>query len=264
VLTNVGSAADYYIVHDYFTAYNANSTTPDILATGTGEAPKVMSFLKQQWQTAGAAAKPVAMTEWNIQAVGSKQNTSYIAGMHAVLTLGGFIKNQYGEASRWDLANAWANGDDMGMFNVGDEPGAPKWNPRPAFYYMYYFQKCVGDRLVYDSLKKADNDLITYSSTFSSGQAGTVLVNRSAAIHVVSIDFQHFPAGARYHWYMLTGGTDNAPFSGKVYVNGAGPATATGGPSNYASIRPAGAALTGTINITVPPMSVVYLVADKK
>lgn len=264
VLANVGSAADYYIVHDYFTAYNTNSTAPDILATGTSEPPKVMSFLKQQWQGAGATAKPVAMTEWNIQAVGSKQNTSFIAGMHAVLSLGSFIKNGYGEASRWDLANAWANGDDMGMFNVGDEPAAPKWNPRPAFYYMYYFQKCFGDRMVYDSLKKADNDLITYSSTFSSGQAGAVLINRSTAIHVVSIDFQHFPAGAKYHWYILTGGTDNASFSGQVYVNGAGPATPTGGPPNYASIKPAGAALTGTIKITVPPMSVVYLVADKK
>ena len=40
----------------------------------------------------------------------------------------------------------------MGMFNVGDEPNAPLWNPRPAFYYMYYFQRFFGDRMVYDTL----------------------------------------------------------------------------------------------------------------
>ena len=264
VLSNVGSGADYFIIHDYFTAYNTNSTVAQILATGTAEAPTDMAYLKQQLQGAGVALKPIAMTEWNIQATGSKQNTSFVAGMHAALTLGSLIRGQYGEASRWDLANGYANGDDMGMFNIGDEPGAPLWNPRPAFYYMYYFQKCFGDRMVSDSLKRVNGDLTTYSSSFSSGQAGTVIINSGAINHVVSIDFQHFPAGSRYHWYILTGGTDNSPFSSQVFVNGAGPATATGGPLNYASIQPYGATLSGTIKIAVPAMSVIYLVADHK
>src|SRR3984957_18538299 len=73
VLGGVGNGADYFIVHDYFTAYNANSTVAQILSTGISEAPTDMSFLKQQWQGAGVATKPVAMTEWNIQATGSKQ-----------------------------------------------------------------------------------------------------------------------------------------------------------------------------------------------
>jgi hypothetical protein len=264
VLSNAAGTADYFIVHDYFTAYNTNSTAPDILATGLSEPPNVMNFIKQQLQGAGVANKPIAMTEWNIRAVGSKQNTSYIAGIHAALTLGSFIKNQYGEASRWDLANGYDNGDDMGMFNNGDEPGAPAWNPRPAFYYMYYFQKCFGDRMVADTLYRANNDITTWSSTFGSGQAGTVIINTGTINHVVSVDFRHFPAGSRYHWYILTGGTDNAPFSSQVAVNGAGPATPTGGPLNYASIKPYGAALSGTIKLAVPPMSVIYLVADKK
>ena len=84
-----------------------------------------------------------AGTQWNIQATGSKQNVSYIAGMHAAKTLGALIKDQFGEASRWDFANGYANGDDQGMFNFGDEPGAPLWNPRPAFYYMYYFHRSL-------------------------------------------------------------------------------------------------------------------------
>jgi len=266
VLSNIGNGADFFIIHDYFTPYQQNSTVATILATGTSVPEADMLYTKQQLQTYGLSTKPIAMSEWNIQATGSKQNTSYISGMHAALTLGSFIKNQFGEASRWDLANGYNSGDDQGMFNIGDEPNAPLWNPRPAFYYMYYFQKFFGDRMVYDTLRRAvsNTDLTTYSSTFTSGQAGTVIINSGAYNHVVSIDFQHFPAGAKYHWYILTGGTDNAPFSSQVYVNGIGPATPTGGPLNYSSLKPYGAALNGEIKIAVPAMSVIYLVADSK
>jgi hypothetical protein len=266
VLSNVGNGADYYIIHDYFTAYATNSTVAQILGTGLTEVPSDMSFLSQQLQTYAAGTKPIAMTEWNIQATGSKQNTSYIAGMHAALTLGSFIKNKLGEASRWDLANGYAGGDDQGMFNIGDEPNAPLWNPRPAFYYMYYFQKFFGDRMVSDTLRRPlfNYDLTTYSSTFTSGQTGTVIINSGIYNHVVAINFQHFAVGAKYHWYILTGGTDNPPFSSQVYVNGLGPATPTGGPLNYSTIKPYAAAINGTIKIFVPPYSVIYLVADSK
>jgi hypothetical protein len=266
VLANAGNKADYFIVHDYFTGYATNSTVPAILNTGTTVPTNVMAYIQKQITGAGLGIKPIALTEWNIQATGSKQNVSYIAGMHAAKTLGSLIKNQFGEASRWDFMNGYSNGDDQGMFNDGDEPNAPLWNPRPAFFYMYYFQKYFGDRMVKDTLRAALNnsDLTTYSSTFSSGQAGTVIINSGSFNHIVSIDFQHFPAGTKYYWYVLTGGTDNAPFSGQVFVNGIGPSSATGGPLNYATIKPYSAALKGTIKVSVPAMSVVYLVADKK
>ena len=164
-----------------------------------------MAYLQQQITAANVSMKPIAFTEWNIQAIGSKQNVSYVAGMHAAKTIGSIIKNKFGEASRWDLGNGYANGDDQGMFNVGDEPSAPRWNPRPAFYYLYYFQKYFGDRMVFDTLRTAltNSDLVTYSSTFSSGEAGTVIINSGAYNHVVSIDFQHFPAGNKFHWYVI-------------------------------------------------------------
>jgi hypothetical protein len=266
VLTNAGTVADYFIVHNYFTAYNTNSSVADILSSGMTVPGSMMSYVRQQVSAAGQGQKPIALTEWNIRATGSKQNTSYIAGMHSVLTLGNLIKNQYGEASRWDLANGYDKGDDMGMFNIGDEPQAPKWNPRPAYYYMYYFQKFFGDRMVYDTLRRAllNTDITTYSSTYSSGQAGTVIVNSGALNHVVAVDFQHFPAGSHYYWYTLTGGTDNAPFSSQVLVNGNGPATATGGPLNYSTLKAYSMPLKSSIKVWVPPYSVVYLVADKK
>jgi len=264
VLANAANAADYFIVHNYFTAYNTNSAVNDILSTAQSVPTTMMAYIKSQLSAAGVAQKPVALTEWNTQAVGSKQNTSYVAGVHAALTLGSIIKNGYGEASRWDLANGYAKGDDMGMFNIGDEPGAPQWNPRPAFYYMYYFQKYFGDRMVYDTVHSGSAGVTAYASTFSSGQAGAVIINTGQYNRIVSIDFQHFPAGSKYYWYVLTGGSDNGSFSSQVYVNGTGPSTATGGPLNYGSIKPYSAALNGTIKLTLPPMSVIYLVADKK
>ena len=264
VLSKAGSTPDYYIVHNYFTAYNTNSSVADILSTGATVPGAVMNYVQSQLTAAGLPIKPVALTEWNIQATGSKQNVSYIAGIHAAKTVGSIIKNHYGEASRWDFANGWGNGDDQGLFNNGDEPNATLWNPRPAFYYLYYFQKFFGDRMVSDTLKSINTDITTYSSSFSSGQAGTVIINSGNLGHIVSIDFQHFPAGSKYYWYVLTGGTDNGNFSGQVYVNGTGPSAATGGPLGYATIKSYSAALTGTIKITVPPLSVVYLVADKK
>jgi len=264
VLQNAGSTADFFIVHDYFTAYQTNSSVSDILATATTIPSEVIAYIDQQLTASGVGLKPVAFTEWNIQATGSRQNVSYIAGMHAAKTLGAIIRNNFGEASRWDIANGYSNGDDQGMFNNGDEPNAPLWNPRPAFYYLYYFQKYFGDRMVYDTLKAINGDLTCYSSTFSSGQAGTAIINSGNLAHVLTIDFQHFPAGANYYWYVLTGGTDNTPFSAQVYVNGTGPATQTGGPLAYATLKPYSAPLRGTIRIDVPPLSVVYLVADKK
>ncbi|MEO7119785.1 MAG: alpha-L-arabinofuranosidase [Ginsengibacter sp.] len=264
VLQNAGNTPDFFIVHDYFTAYATNSSVSDILNTANTVPASVMSYVTQQINAAGVMLKPIAFTEWNIQAIGSKQNVSYISGMHAAKTIGSIIKNNFGEASRWDIANGYANGDDQGMFNIGDEPGAPLWNPRPSFFYLYYFQKFFGDRMVYDTLKSSNTDLTTYSSTFSSGQAGTVIINSGILNHIVSIDYQHFPAGNKYYWYVLTGGTDDAPFSGQVFVNGIGPSTATGGPLNYATLKAYSAPITGTIKVSVPPLSVIYLIADKK
>ena len=269
VIANAASTVDYFIIHDYFTAYNTNSSVSDILNTAAVVPTTGLNYVKSQLAAAGATQKPVALTEWNIQAIGSRQDISYVAGMHAAKALGSIIKNQFGEASRWDLANAWSNnspavnGDDQGMFSYS-QPGIPDGNPRAQYYYMYYFQKFFGDRMVSDSLTSFNGDLTTYSSTFTSGQAGTIIINSGTLSHTLSIDFQHFPAGNNYYWYVLTGGTDNGNFSAQVFVNGTGPANGQGGPLNYGTLQAYSAPLTGTIKLSVPPLSVVYLVADKK
>ncbi len=268
VLSAAGNTADFFVVHNYFTPYNDNSSPATILGTPIPVTSSMMSWVKTSVQGTGVTQKPVAMDEWNIQAVGSSQDVSNIAGLHAVMTLGEVMKNQISMASRWDLANSWGNGDDQGIFNNsssngGAEPNAPIWNARPAFYYMYFFQKYFGDRMV--SAVSNTSDIVSYGSSFSSGEAGVILVNQGSGAHVVNVAFNNFSIGANYYYYVLNGGTDNAPFSHDVLVNGVGPASgATGGPANYASIAANTAAVTGGITVTVPAYSVVYLVADKK
>lgn len=267
VFTAEGNSADFFVVHNYYTPFNANSDPSTILNSpipGTGD---MMAWIKQSAQQAGATQKPVAMDEWNIQAEGLAQMVSNIAGVHAVMVLGEALKNQISMASRWDLANSWDNGDDMGMFNNsapggGAEPGAPAWNPRPAFYYMYFFRQMIGDHLVTTTAN--NSDIVSYGSSYSSGEAGVILVNKGSGDRVVSVNLKNFAAGSTYYYYTLKGGTDNAPFSHKVFVNGAGPSGSSGGPSDYATIPASSASVSGGILVTVPQYGAVYLVVTHK
>lgn len=263
VLAQAGNSPDFYVVHNYYTPYNQNSTPEVILATPQAVTSSMMNWVKTSVTNAGVTQKPVALDEWNIFSTGSKQMVSNVAGVHAALVLGETLKNQFSMACRWDLANGWDSGNDHGLFNIGDEPGAAKWNARPAFYYMYFFQKYFGDRIVSSSVT-GSADIVSYASSFTSGQAGTVLVNKGSADQVVTISYKNFAAGAKYYYYTLNGGTDNGSFSQKVFVNGTGPAGATGGPANYAAIAANTSDIAGNITVNVPARGAVFLIAEGK
>jgi hypothetical protein len=265
VLAAAGNSPDFYAVHNYYTPYQENSTAGEILNTPVAGTSAMMNWLTASVQSAGVAQKPVAMDEWNIQAVNSGQNVSNIAGLHCVLVLGEALRNQISMAARWDLANRWANGDDQGMFNFGDEPGGvAKWSPRPAFYYMYFFQNYFGDRMV-SSTVSAGNDIVSYGSSFTSGHAGVVLVNKGGVSHNVAVSFKNFAAGGNYYYYVLNGGSDNGTFSRKVFVNNNGPSNGvSGGPSDFAGISAYTAPVSGGITVTVPAYGAVFLVADRQ
>ncbi len=266
VLGAAGNSPDFFVVHNYYTPYEKNSSADVILGTPVPVSKSTMDWVKTSVQNAGVTQKPVAMDEYNIFSTGSNQMVSQIAGVHGVMVLGELLKNQFSMASRWDLANAWDNGDDMGMFNNSShdgevEPGAATWGARPAFYYMYYFQKYFGDRMV-SSTVTGSSDILSYASSFTSGQAGDILVNKSATAHTVTIIINNFLLGSKYYYYTLRGGTE-AVFSRKVYVNGNGPSGVSGGPSNFATIAASSANISGGITVIVPAYGVVYLVADK-
>jgi len=265
VLAATGNYPDFFIVHNYYTPYSQQSNVAQILSTPAPATQSMADWMKTLASNAGIDTKPIALTEWNIQALDLKQQVSNIAGLHAVMTIGEIIRNQFGEASRWDLANSWSSGNDQGLFSPGDEPdNTPMWTPRPAFYYMYYFQKFFGDRMV-PSTVGLSADIQSYASSFSSGEAGVVLVNTSNADQVAKITLKNFNPGDKYYYYSLQGGTeDKNGFSRKVYINGQGPTISNGGPANYASIPANSSAISGGIKVTVPGYGAVFVVISNK
>lgn len=261
VLAQVNTAADYYIIHSYYTPYQTNAVASDILNTASDNTVSMLNYYQNNTAASGSTIKPIALTEYNITSQGSKQQVSFINGIHAAIVMGEAIKNKYGMAARWDLANGYSGGNDHGLFNNGDEPGVAKWNPRPAFYYMYYFQRYMGDRMLKSAVT---GGVLAYASSFTSGEKAVILVNKSSTAETVSVTLQNAVAGTRYYWHTLSGGTDNGEFSASVFVNGNGPTEPTGGPSaTYTTIKANSAVTSGGINVTVPARGVVYLAIDK-
>jgi hypothetical protein len=264
----LGNDADFFIVHNYYGPWHQNSSASVILKSALTETKAISDYVSASASTNQVQMKPIAMTEWNIESEGSKQKVSAVSGIHAVLSLGEMLTHGIGQAARWDLANAWENGNDHGLFNnsAGSaNPSEGTWNPRAAFYYLYYMQKYLGDRLVTTSVSPSNSDLVAYSSTFSSGEAGTIIVNTATTNRTALININHFRAGAKYYWYTLKPGNDNGEFSAKVMVNAANTAGTVGGPLTYSSIKPFSAALSSqTIKITVPARTTLYIVAEKK
>lgn len=271
VLAAVGNTPDFYIVHDYYPdeAYAQNSPASQILNDAIAMPNSDMTYLLGNIPSGGNDQKPIAMTEFNITSQGSQQQISFVNGMAGVLTVGEQIRNHYGEASRWDLANSWAKGNDQGMFYNSAATGDPdanesNWNPRACFYTLYFFQRFMGDRLV--SAASTNSDLVSYSSTFAgSSHLASVIVNKGTVDKVVDVNVNHFPMGANFYTYTLKGGADNGEFSARVSVNGVGPSQAVGGPLNYNQIAAGSTPRTGN-NLVVfcPARSIVYVAVDKK
>jgi len=259
VIARVGGKVDFFIVHSYFTNYQENSTAGVILDSPS-KIGGYKTYILNELAAQGKTEAPVFLTEWNIFAQGSRQQVSFINGMHASLVLGELIKNKYGMASRWDLANSWSGGDDMGLFSYGNEPGVAQYAARPAFYYLFYFQKYFGDMMV-DAISTM-NEISVYASQFTSGQGGIVLVNKSNTEQVVELALKNFNPGKRYYTFTLTGGNDNGSFSRKVYVNGNTTTAVAGGPENYESIKPKSSLLNGKIKIAIPEYAVVHLLIE--
>ncbi len=261
VIPQVADKADFLIIHSYYTPYEQNSGVSVILnsAAKTKDYKNyVLNDLKKYGQKDNL---PIALTEWNIFAVGSKQQVSHINGIHAALILGELIRNQFGMAMRWDLANGWNNGDDHGLFARSDEPGVTEGTPHAPFYHMYYFQKYFGDVMVNSSVA-GSSSIVSYASSFSSGESGIVVVNKGVTKQIVEIDLKNYPDAKSFYRFVLTGGTDNGDFSRKVFVNGAGPAGEGGGPKNYDTLEAYGKSINGKVKFEAPPLSVSYILVS--
>ena len=262
LIPEINNKADYYVAHNYITPYDQNSSASVVLSSALTVPNKMMNFVSGEITNYGGQIKPIAFSEWNMWAKDSKQQVSNTSGLFAIIVQGESIKNKYGLAARWDLLNGWDNGNDHGLFSDGGSVDDPKWNPRPSFYYMYYFQKFIGDRLVSSAIE-GNTNIKAYASTFSSGQANVTLVNASNTAQTVWVKTKNIRVGNRFYWYALEGNNDNGEFSRKVLVNGFGPKGVAGGPSDYANIKPFSALTSNGIRVLVPAWGAVCVVIDK-
>jgi len=253
VLSEVGDAADFYVMHNYF---GSAASVDSLLSAAVTDPKKYIDFIQQDIANKNAFPKPVALTEYNMNDVGnSSTGISYINGIQATILFNELIKNNFGLATRWLLVNG-----DGGMFYDGSDKSL-QYQPRPAFYYAYYTQKFTGDHVI--PATSDNSNVLAYASTFASGETGVVIVNKGSTAQVVKIDPKTIGVGDQYYNYSLTGGTDNGDFSLYVSVNGVGSSGTQWGPRPALETIPANAYSNGqSIKLDVPGRSVQFVMIE--
>ena len=256
VFQEVGDAADFYVMHNYF---GTAATVDNLLSVAATEPKKNISFIQQDIINKKAFPKPVALTEYNMNTltnpVNESSTISYINGMQATILFNELIKNNYGLGARWLLVTG-----DKAMFYHGDNSNL-WWQPRPEFYYAYYQQKFTGDHVI--NATSDNSTILAYASKFASGETGVVLVNRGKTAQVVKIDPKNIGVGNQYYNYSLTGGTDNGDFSLFVSVNGVDPTGTQWGPRETLETIPANAySIDEAIKLNVPARSVQFIMIE--
>jgi uncharacterized repeat protein (TIGR02059 family) len=260
VFAQVGNKADFIIIHNYYTPYQTNSSIP-IIWKSLENTPRFVKVINAMVKKYALKPMPLALTEYNMQGQDSAQTISYINGMHATMVIGDAMKYGFGMAERWSTVGFWGGVGDLGTFSYAGEPNVPEGSMRPEFYYYYYLQKTIGDVMVKSTSSIAD--VVSYATTFSSGQSGIVLLNKGKTEKTVKVKLDNFKPGSKYHRYILAGGTDNGSFSGNVYVNGQGSAYIKGGPAaTYDKIKPLSTDMYGDITVDLPRYGTIFLMVD--
>lgn len=252
----VGGSADFYVMHNYFGSTGVSKARSQI-DLARSEINKNITFIRQDITRKQAFSRPVALTEWNMvdhpEAV-----TSIANGMQAVVLSCEMIQNQFGLSARWLLVH-WESG---GMFYKGANPAIPAWSPRPDFYYLYYLQRFTGNHSI-KSAVAGSSDVLSYATTFASGELGVVTVNKGATEQIIQLSPQDFSPGGQYYLYSLVGETSEQ-WAQKVVVNDAGPSGAAWGPvEGLEKILARAYDTNGGIRYTSPPLSVQYVLISR-
>lgn len=254
VFGEIGDAADFYVMHNYF---GKDANAGNLLSAAATEPKKNIDFIQQDIADKNGFPKPVAITEYNVNHSPANDNLgiSYINGMQATILFNELIKNNFGMGARWLLASG-----DKGMFYQGDNASL-RWQPRPDFYYAYYTQKFTGDHAI--PATSDNTDILAYASRFDSGETGVVLINKAKTAQVVKIDPKMIGVGDQFYNYSLTGGTDNGDFSQYVSVNSVSPTGTQWGPrENLETIKANAFSIDEAIKLDVPARSVQFIMIE--
>lgn len=240
----VGDAADFYIVHDYY----GGSTVDGLLNGAVGGPEKDIAFVRQDIQAKNASSKPVALTEYNMTG-DLDQCISNIDGVQSVILVCELIKENYGLGAQWLLLSG-----EGAMFYGGSDANYA-FHPHADFYYLRYLQKFYGDHAI--SASSSDAGVLCYASRYFSGETGLIVINKGTTNQIISVDTKLRGVGQKYYIYSFTGGTDSGDYSPNVYINGHGPTMYQWGPFDSPSSLPANSyAIGNEIKFSSPARSV--------
>ena len=288
VLPIVEDIADFLIIHHYpHPNVNQNDISESAIYDAITVVDESMEMLHQQINTytsKSADYYPIATTEFNMRA--GIRNMSRTNTLFTTMMLAEYAKHNYGAVTQWDLQNGFnTETGDHGLVSSRD-PFLDEGSVNPEFYAFYYMNKYFGDMVVEAS---SDNtDIVTYATTFSSGELGLIVLNRSASAKVVGLNLNGYSTGTRMFWHTVDG--DDSDFDRTVYVNGVGPSKSfvegqsytsnkgnndntlvctsfevngVSGPQNYWTIDPYSADISlGDLKFDSPKYSVSYMVFE--
>lgn len=221
VLPIVEDVADFLIIHHYpHPNVNQNDISESAIYDAITVVDESMEMLHEQvttYTSKPADYYPIATTEFNMRA--GIRNMSRTNTLFTTMMLAEYAKHNYGAVTQWNLQNGFnTETGDHGLVSSRD-PFLDEGSVNPEFYAFYYMDKYFGDMVVEAS---SDNTaIVTYATTFSSGELGLIIVNRGAAAKVVGLNLNGYSTGSKMFWHTIDG--DDSDFDRTVYVNGVGP-----------------------------------------
>ena len=256
VLSKVENKADYLIIHNYFRRKpNPNNVTYQEMLTSLNQVQQDVVRVKNMvasYTNKPSNYFPIAMTEFNSKT--GERERSMANAIFITQALAEQIKNGFAASILWSFQNGLDSyGGDHGM-TARNSPVLNDHYPRPVFYIYHFFQKFMGDRLVWSY--SSDTTVKSYATTFSSDPRAIVLVNNSSVSKTVDLDFGSDSMRYNYYWYEVYANNETDK---KIFINGQTSNFSEGGPENYASIPPYYRPVNGNNKFELKPYSVNFI-----
>ena len=257
VIPEVEDHADFFIIHNYFTA--EKDATPENILSSVGQISEVTSLIKNTLSRVSSRTIteiPVALTEFNCR---GPYTTNMVDAMFVTQILGEVIKNNIGLSTMWVSEWRWKEDAEPKSFLAWEDPGQPDYSPYPVYTPFYFYGKCFGDQLMKTDISGAG--VKAYASRFESGEVGLALVNTNGIARTVKIDitgsepFKPYQLD-RYEVYANT----IEPGDKKFYINGETGITPGGGPTDYYKVKPLRSEIEDSCIVKVKPYSMNFIV----
>ncbi|MBL6594282.1 MAG: hypothetical protein ISP58_04325 [Flavobacteriales bacterium] len=240
VIPEIIGVADFYILHDYYAKYGAILQPKEMLAAidTTYSHIKVVNQIIEKYTDKEKGFLPIALTEFNTRSNASiskndgATNVSHCSGIFFAHAIGEIIRQGIGMSMVWDIENGYKDGHDHGMFASSKENGVEWLSPHPSYFHFYYYNKIFGDSY-YESLTTNSNIRI-HSSTFSTGEAGLVVVNISDKEEIVEIELKNIDAKESAGVFEVY---NKNPNSRRTGINNFFTNNDAGGPENFKKIK---------------------------